>query len=101
MSLLSTQQPVDVKTFSLNVEDWSSVRAALLLTGDPTEALEAHVLKQLPAGAELIRWAVVRIDAQTDSLFCEGAYQIARSDQDTNRRANASNAVSFADKIGL
>jgi hypothetical protein len=99
MTLLSSQTTVDVKTFSLNVENWSTVRAELLLTGEPTEALESYVIKQLPPGAELIRWAVVRIDAKADAVVCEGAYQIAR--QGTNANENAVQMGSFADKLGL
>lgn len=95
MTLLSSQKPIHVKTFSLTVENWSSVRAELLLTGEPTEALESYVLKQLPDGSELIRWAVVRIDSEKDSILCEGAYQTASLNE--TKRASCS----FADQIGL
>ena len=44
------------------------------------EALEAALQPQLPAGAELLRWAVVEVkndpQAKTPSLICEGAWII-------------------------
>lgn len=67
----------NLETFSLALSPWAQIRAELLLTGKPVDALETYLLKELPRGSQLIRWAVVRIEG--DTIICEGAYATGSS----------------------